>query len=211
MAEKNKNSAFTISEAVRFGFEKAKANLFFYIVLFLIVIAIYIVYFVLQTVLVSQVGQGVKPLFSLFSWILSSIISLGVVTISLKIIDNKKPDYKDLFFKNWRLLFVFIIANLLRQIVVVIGFILLIIPGIILSIKLQYIEYLIVDKNMGFEAINKSWEMTKGVKLKLFGLGLVLGLINILGLLAIILGLFITVPLSMLASAYVYRKLLAVS
>ena len=202
---KQDQQPFSISNAVSFGFEKAKANLGFYVVLFLIVVVVYVVYFVLQTILVGQIGQDAGLIMGLANWILSSIVSLGIVTISLKIIDGKKPNYKDLWFNNWSLLFVFIVASLIRQIVVVIGFFLLIVPGIILSIKLQYIEYLIVDKKMGFEAINKSWEMTKGVKLKLFLFALVLGLINIAGVLLVVVGLFITVPLSMLASAYVYR------
>lgn len=206
----NKNH-FSKGEAIKFGFEKAKENLFFFIVLFLIIIAIYIVYFAVQFVLVSQIGKDGGLLVNLINWILSAILSLGIISIALKIVDNKKPDYKDLFFTNKSLLFVFIIASLIKQIVVVLGLLLFIIPGIIIAIKLQFIEYLIVDKKMGFEAINKSWEMTKGVKWNLFVFGILLCLINILGFIAILLGLFITVPLSMIAMAYVYRKLLPLS
>jgi uncharacterized membrane protein len=43
------------------------------------------------------------------------------------------------------------------------GFILLIIPGIILSIRLGFFDYLIVDKNSRIvESLKKSWEITKG-------------------------------------------------
>ena len=51
--------------------------------------------------------------------------------------------------------------------------------------------------------------MTKG-KLNgiCFSLGFYLVLINILGFICLMVGLFITVPLSMLATAFVYRKLL---
>ena len=69
---------FSISNAVNFGFEKAKANLGFYIVLFLIVIAVYIVYFVLQSILVGQIGQDASLLMGLVNWLLSSVISLGM-------------------------------------------------------------------------------------------------------------------------------------
>jgi uncharacterized membrane protein len=209
--ESKASSKFSIKEAVGFGFEKAKVNLFFYIVLFLIIIAIYIAYFAIQSALDSQMGKDASLLMNLVNWVLSAVLSLGAVNIALKIVDNKKPVYKDIFFTDPKLLFVFIISNILRQIVVVVGFILLIVPGIILSIKLQYIDYLIVDKKMGFEAINKSWDMTKGVKWQLFLFGLTLALINILGFIAILLGLFITIPLSMIAAAYVYRKLLSYS
>jgi uncharacterized membrane protein len=50
--------------------------------------------------------------------------------------------------------------------------------------------------------------MTRGNTWNLFFFGILIGLINILGLLCLVVGLFITVPLSMLASAFIYRKLL---
>lgn len=209
MAEEKtvKKAPFSIQDAVGFGFEKAKKNFFFYVVLFLLVIAVYILYFVLQFTLVAFMGGAGSALISIVNWVLSAVISMGLINVALKVVDNKKPVYKDVFFTDWKLIFVYIVANLMRSIAVVVGFLLFIIPGIILAIKLQYIEYFIVDKKMGFEAINKSWDVTKGVKLKLFLLGIVLCLINVLGFLALFLGLFLTVPLSMLASAYVYRKL----
>jgi len=202
-----KKSPFSIQEAVGVGFEKAKKNFFFYVVLFLLVIAVYILYFIVQFTLVAFMRGAGSALISIVNWVLSAVISMGLINIALKIVDNKKPTYKDVFFTDWKLIFVYIVANLMRQIAVVIGFLLFIVPGIILAIKLQYIEYFIVDKKMGFEAINKSWDITKGVKLKLFLFGIVLCLINILGFIALFFGLFLTIPLTMLASAYVYRKL----
>jgi uncharacterized membrane protein len=67
----------------------------------------------------------------------------------------------------------------------------------------------VIDKNLEpVEAVKTSWRMTKGNVWNLFFFGILLGLINILGFLCLIVGLFITVPLSMLATAFVYRKLL---
>ena len=208
MADEKKLS-FSISEALNLGFDKAKSNFFYFFVLFLILISVYILFVIIQFSLTSIVGKNYAAVSWIINWILGSVVALGIINITLKVLDGKKPAYKEIFFTNWRLLFVYIVASFLRQVVVIVGFICLIIPGIILSIKLQYIEYLIVDKKMEFESINKSWEMTKGVKLKLFWLGLVLGLINVAGLLMIVVGLFITIPLSMLANVYVYRKLLS--
>ncbi len=209
MAEQKtvKKSFFSIKEAVGVGFEKAKKNFFFYVVLFLLVIAVYILYFILQFALVAFMKETGGALISIVNWVLSAIISMGLINVTLKVLDNKKPQYKDVFFTDWKLIFVYVVSNLMRGIAVAVGLLLFIIPGIILAIKLQYIEYFIVDKKMGFEAINKSWEITRGVKLRLFLFGIVLALINMLGFLALFLGLFLTVPLTMLASAYVYRKL----
>ncbi len=211
MAEEKKTHKlhFSKGEAIRFGFEKAKEHLFFFVVLFLIWVAVSAVYGALYFAVITQSGAEGYFLLNLVNWVFSSILTLGMINISLKIADNKKAEYKDLFFLDWKLLFVYIIANLVRSLAIFIGFVLLVIPGIIIAIKLQFIDYLIVDKKMGFESINKSWEMTKGVKWNLFVFGILLCLINVLGFLALLLGLFITLPLSMVATAYVYKKLLS--
>jgi uncharacterized membrane protein len=100
----------------------------------------------------------------------------------------------------------------LQALIVIGGFILLIIPGIFFALRLQFTCYLIVDKNLGpVEAVKTSWKITKGNAWNLFFLGILLGLINILGLLCLIVGLFVTVPLTMLATTFVYRKLLSAS
>ncbi len=200
---------FSKGEAIRFGFEKAKQYLFFFIVLFFIWIAVSVIYALAYFLVVIIVGPQGSLLANIFNWVFSSILTLGMIQIALKIVENKKPEYKDLFFLNWRLLFVYIIANLARSIAIIVGLLLLIIPGIIIFIKLQFIDYLIVDKKMEFEAFNKSWEMTKGVKWNLFVFGILLFLINVLGFLALIIGLFITLPLSLIATAFVYKKLVS--
>ena len=80
----NKNH-FSKGEAIRFGFAEAKKNLFFFVVLFLIIIAIYIVYFVIQSVLTSQLGRDGGLIMSLINWVLSAVLSLGVINVVLKI------------------------------------------------------------------------------------------------------------------------------
>jgi uncharacterized membrane protein len=91
------------------------------------------------------------------------------------------------------------------------------VPGIYLALKYQFYNYLIRDQGKGLvEAIRISGVLTEGVmwNLVLFWLMLaginILGMlagINILGMLALGIGLTITVPLSWLATAYVYRRL----
>lgn len=201
MAAKN----FVKKEAIDFGFETAKKNLFFFITLLVTVILTYV------AVGILQIALGKSPILSLFvalvRTVVGLVISMGIIKISLEFIDKKKPKLSDLYFT--RSILNYFLVSVVKTIIVVIGFILLIIPGIIFSIKLQFASYLVVDKNMGVtEALNKSWEMTKGVKWNLFLFGLLIFLINVIGFLCLIIGLVVTVPLSMVATAYVYRKLL---
>ena len=208
--QKHQNVSFSKREAIDFGFKIAKENIVFFIGLFVIWAVITIISSSIQHTLGVDKQTLMHFILTLVSWVISSIISMGFVNITLKFVDGKKPEYKDLYYITK--LFNFMLASLIRGLIVVVGFILLIIPGIIFSIKLQFTEYLIVDKKMdAVDAIKASWEMTKGVKWNLFLLGLLLGLINILGFLCLVIGLIITVPLAMIAEAYVYRKLLSQS
>src|SRR4030042_3338766 len=209
MAESKSSKHFSKSEAINFGFETAKKNLFFYFALFVICAFLILSYVILQATLVSNFGVLGSFITGVVNWVVTASITLGFVNVALKLIDKKKVEYKDLFFQDWGLVFMYIITNLIRTIIIIVGFILLIVPGIIFAIKLQFVDYLIVDKKMGIDSLSKSWQMTKGVKLNLFLFWILLALINIAGALLLLVGLFITIPLSMVATAYVYRKLVS--
>lgn len=204
----SKKHHFSKKEAIKFGFKVAKANITFFLAVGVIWAAITIISQAIQTSLSSENQFVASFLVSIVMWIINSIISMGVIFILLKFVDNKKPKIKEIYYtKN---LFNFILASIIRTLIIIVGFILFIIPGIIFSIKLQYSEYLIVDKGKdAVDSLKGSWEMTKGVKWNLFLFGILLALINILGFLALLVGLLVTVPLSMVANAYVYRKLLS--
>ncbi len=198
---------FSIKEAVGFGFKIAKKNILFFLGIFVITILVSGINGSLQNGLEEQVILAF--LVSMIFWVISEIIGMGILRINLKFVDGKKPGYKDLFVLNWEAIFNYIITVILVGLITFVGFILLIIPGIYLAIRLQYAGYLVVDKNLSpIKAIKNSWSMTKGHAWHLFVLGLALLGINILGILVIVIGLLITVPLSMVATAFVFRKLL---
>jgi len=200
-----KKVQFSKKEAVKFGFETAKSNLLFFIKLLIIV------FFV--SVVVSALRGGTQKsamaylLLTIIQYLVNVIIGIGLIRISLELVDKLKPKIRDLFY--YKPIVEYILASIISGIVVIVGLILLIIPGIILAVRLQYATYLVVDKNLGaLEAIKKSWKITRGNTWNLFFLGIILGLINILGVLCLLVGLFITIPLGMLATTFIYRKLL---
>lgn len=210
MAKSSKSQAeiFSRSEAIKFGFQVAKKNIFFFLGVMVIWAFITIISSSVQGSLNANKQILVSFLFSLFMWVINSIFAMGVIKITLEFVSGKNPKIKDIYYT--KKVFNFILASLIRGFVVVLGLIFFIIPGIIFSIKLQYADYLIVDKKLdAVDGLKQSWEMTKGVKWKLFVFGIILGLINVLGILCLLVGLLITVPLTMVANAFVYRKLLA--
>lgn len=88
------------------------------------------------------------------------------------------------------------------------GYILLVIPGIIWTLKYQFVPYLVADKEMDAkEAFEYSARMTDGWKMKLFFYGIGLMLVNLAGALLFGIGLIITIPITYLFSFVIYRAL----
>jgi uncharacterized membrane protein len=134
---------------------------------------------------------------------------MGLIRIAIRFCDNEKGGFADLF-SCFPLVFKYLFSSILYVLVVFGGMILLIIPGIIWAIKFQFFSYFIVDRGLGpIEALKRSAVITKGVKWDLFVFRLLLMGINLLGVLCLLIGLFATIPMTMVAVAFVYRKLLA--
>jgi len=92
--------------------------------------------------------------------------------------------------------------------VVAVGLILLIVPGVIFSVRYMFYGYAVVERNARpLEAMAQSAAATRGAwwNVSLFGLAILL--LNILGALLLGVGLLVTAPMSALAAAWVYRRL----
>jgi len=139
----------------------------------------------------------------------SVIVQMGLIKILLAFYDAKKTRFGDLF-SCAGLFFKYFFGSILYKLIVALGTLLLIVPGVIWLIQFSFYAYLIVDKAAGpIEALKQSAAVTKGVKWQLFIFGVLFFCINILGALALLVGMLITLPLTMLAAVFVYRKLLA--
>lgn len=152
-----------------------------------------------------------NPLPYVFFAILGSGVSLwlsiGVLRIGLGIIDGRRMVFKDLF-SGGDCFWSFLGTSILTGIMVALGGLLLIIPGIILGVYLSLAPFLVVDRNLGpGEAIKGSFRVVQGNFWSLVGFGFLAFLINVLGAMLLGLGLVVTVPVTSLALAYIYRRL----
>ena len=206
MAETTKKE-FSIGEATKYGWDIMKANFWFFVGVLIIAGLIAGIPNAIANRL-QQESSGLALLFNIIAGIAKIIVSIGLITIALKFLDKKKAELNHLFsFKSY--FWQFLLGSVLYGLIVVGGFILLIVPGIIWAIKFQYYGYFIIDKKLdAIEALKKSSALTMGVKWELLGLGLVIAGINILGALCLFVGLFAALPTTLLAYAFVYRKLL---
>mgnify|MGYP001580926209 CR=1 FL=1 len=199
---------FSKREAIRFGWNTMKSNLGFFIGLLIVVILIGIVPGIIADLLAKD-APVLSIIISIASWVLQLVIGMGLIKIALRFCDKEKGEFAELF-SCFPLFFKYLFGSILCMLIVLGGMILLIIPGIIWSIKFQFFTYFIIDKGLGpIEALKRSSAITKGAKWDLFIFGLLLGLINLLGALCLLVGLFATIPTTIVAMAFVYRKLLA--
>ncbi|MFH1233046.1 MAG: DUF975 family protein [Patescibacteria group bacterium] len=198
---------FSKKEAIKFGWEITKNNLVFFIGLLIVAGLI--------STIPSIISEAIKTnsfalyiVINIVSQILGLIIGMGLIRITLKFCDNKKGEFSDLF-SCFPLFFKYLLGSILYGLIVLGGMILLIVPGIIWAIEFQFFGYFIVDKGLGpIEALKKSSAITKNTKWDLFLFSLLLIGINLLGILCLGVGLFAAIPTIMVATAFVYRKLL---
>jgi uncharacterized membrane protein len=205
---------FSISDAVSFGWNAMKTNLGFFIptvLIFWVAGAIPGGIQSLSGYMSTAAGAIWSGLFGLVSFVVGIFINIAQVNIGLKFVSGETADFPDLVEKYHKFLDV-LVGGILYFLIVLGGLILLIIPGIYWAIRYQFFAYLIIDRDMGpVDAIKRSGQLTRGVWWHLFGFWWTVLGINILGFLACCVGALFAIPVIIVAYAYIYRTLLAVT
>ncbi len=210
---------FNYKELLTFGWAKTKEHFLFLLGLFGISILLGIV-------------TGWIPV---INNIVSFLTTIAVVSVLLDIVKGHTPHYKDLLkpFQTYKVTWHYFLGVLLVMIAfagamgifglfyylssassivisLVVGIILLC-AAIYATVRLQFFRYFIVeDENLGpINAFKKSLHITEGHFWKLFGFMCVIILLNLVGLLAVIVGLLVTIPVTMIAYTHLYKKLSA--
>lgn len=148
-----------------------------------------------------------ERLFSIFLQLLEWVVDLGVIVVSLKLVDNQETSVSDLF-NNWDKVFAYVVATIIYGLAVIIGLLLLIVPGIYFAIRLQFYSYLIFDKGLNpFEALSESYNLTKGHTFDLFLIGIIQFLLSIVGLMALIVGIIPVMGYFYILNSMIYRSL----
>lgn len=195
----------SIKDALNYGWKAFTNQVGFFIGLVLVSALVFIV-----PDLIIQSIFGNTGVASFILKILLRIVAIFVVMVitrfSLDIYDRGAADTSRIS-SLFGLLLPYLGGRILAGLIVFLGLILLIIPGIFAAYVLYFVGYLIVDRGLGpITALKESHRVTDGNKLDLFLFSLALLVINILGMIPLGLGLFITIPVSIMATAYVYRQ-----
>jgi membrane-anchored glycerophosphoryl diester phosphodiesterase (GDPDase) len=143
----------------------------------------------------------------ILSSFLLCLFQLGYLKNCFQTLDGEEPQFSS-YGQMSRKLISYIVASLIFMIIISIGFALLVIPGIYLSLRLQFFFASMVDENTGIiGSLKRSWEITKGQSIRLFAVMLIMILISFAGQIALFVGIFIAVPLIILMYGVVFRRL----
>jgi uncharacterized membrane protein len=195
-----------VGDAVNYGWNVYWKNVGTLVVIALVIFAI--------NVAIGAVGRaiggggGMQLLVQIIANLVALFLTLGWMRVSIEITRGVKPEVGDLFKAQGY--GPYIVASILFYIGFVVGLILLIVPGIIFAVVYGFYGFVIAERgdDVGIaESLKRSAEITRGHRWQLFGLAIVLILINLVGLLACFIGVLFTSGITLLAWAYAYRTI----
>ena len=197
---------------VSFGWETFKRRPWFFVGASVVVAIVYLIAgSIIGGIDAALTGSPKDPslLGSVLNLGVSTLLNMGVSAFYLNAHDN--PDTVELS-SLWhpQPFWKFLGATILTGLAIILGLVLLIVPGIIFMLMFMFVMFIVIDRELGpVEAMKESARITRGYKWPLLGFVLVLALINVVGLLALVVGLLVTVPVTSLAFAHAYRALTA--
>lgn len=215
----NGMNEFSATECIKFGWETFKKRPWFFIGVFLL-------YFIVSealTMLINPYGvvwpdlqNNIPADFSLPRVVVTLVdmligaflmMLIMIFTIrahddpeTIKISDAWKPE----IFPQY------VLVSFLTFVIIGLGFILLIIPGIFALVVLLFAPYIVLDKRMNaIAALKESMAITKGNWWNVLTLLLISFGVIILGVLALVVGLLVAIPVVYFATVHAYRVLSA--
>lgn len=153
-------------------------------------------------------GPFQRSIFDLAYFALTGPMSIGIIIYSLAVVNNQNFSFNQLFkpYDNYlnTIGLIFVLA-----VIIIGGFILFIVPGIIISLIYSMAPYVLAEEpeiSIG-DALKKSSELTKGYRTKLFLLGLIYAGLTIISVFTLFIGLIWLIPLFGITSANFYNDL----
>jgi hypothetical protein len=134
-------------------------------------------------------------------------IGYGAKWVFLKAVRGERIEIRDIFAVFQKNYWNAVIANIVVGVIVGLGIVMLIVPGIIFACRLAFVPYLVVDEEMDvMDALRVSWDMTRGYGWQIFLMGFLAFFIVIAGLIALFVGVFISAMWISAAFATMYHS-----
>lgn len=202
--------AFSATDAFAYGWKGFTANLGPLIVIALVIVAVNLISQWLQYAFDNGFLQFLATIAAL---LISLVLALGLYRATLIIVDGGTPKVEDVL--STKDLASYIVASVLVWLIVTVGLILCIIPGIIAGYLLQFYGFAILDKKSDdisgapssdpVGALRTSFKITSTHVGELLILLILVFVANLIGAILCLVGLLVTIPVSYIAVAYAWR------
>jgi hypothetical protein len=135
-------------------------------------------------------------------------ISAGYYLVMHRIFQKQPLSFEN-FFEGFKIFLPVLMVSIVVNLITTIGFVLLIIPGLAFALLFLFSMPLVVFGNLDYFS---AMEVSRKIVMRNFGefviLGLVITLINVIGLLMFAIGVLVTIPLSYAIIFLVYKDLI---
>ena len=197
---------WSIGEVLRTASEKQVGFKFNYIVALLIYFAISFAIVLVQEATLGTTGDLAASLFGIIINLIMIPLGLGLGLMGIRRAAGRDTPVSTLW-EPYNQAIPLIVMVVLMTILIVIGFFLLVLPGIYLSIAYSFAPYLIIEKKMGvWEALETSRKAITEYWWRYFGLMLVAMVLIIIGSIPMLIGLIWVIPIVAIATGEVFAK-----
>lgn len=214
--------AYSIREALAFGWTATKSNLGQIVIGGLLILAVLVAVTVAQVV--AQHGAtaagnsgntGRESLLNLIGLLIGVagsvfelVIGVGIARAALGALDGVPVHASALL--SWKRVWPVALASFVITVGTIVGLFLLIVPGLIFAFLAYYAQYFIIDRDQGpWQAVTSSIRMVGAHPGAAFGFMITCCGVVLLGILAFGVGLIVAIPVVAFATAYTYRALSA--
>jgi uncharacterized membrane protein len=160
-----------------------------------------LVFFVINVILGNLPMVG-----GLISLAISAPLGAGFYVVSAKLMQRRTPAFQD-FFTGFQFFVPLILLSVVSAVLIILGFIFLILPGVFLMVCYLFPSMLIIDRRLDFwPAMELSRKTVQAQWFGFFVFVLLLVLINLAGAVALGIGLLISLPVSACAVAAAYAE-----
>ena len=201
---------FGIGAAIGWGFRVFIEHILFFVAISFVWLPLVLIAFFLvllpcgylanliqETVLVSVISLFCTSWLLFGLSLLGTFLELGFVKIQLDLYDTGKSSIRTLFSQG-KLLFRGWAAHFLFLLLVGLGLVCFVIPGIYFFCRFYFYRYALVDKKLGvFESFKEAGRLSEGARWALFGFSIINSVLNVLPFALIV---------TSLAQVYAYKK-----
>jgi len=158
---------------------------------------------------IDKIGWFMAPLVMFgiaYSVFVAGPISYGANWVFLKAVRGERIEIRDMFVVFQKNYWNAVIANIVVGVIVGLGIVMLIVPGIIFACRLAFVPFLVVDREMDvMDALRVSWDMTRGYGWQIFFMGIMAFFVVIGGLICLGVGVIISIMWISAAFAAIYH------